>query len=103
MKKKLTKSMMSLQEQTHNQELTDEQLQGMYELILHNDDEHTFDFVIDTLIRFCRHTEEQAEQCALITHEKGACQVKIGPKEKMTHLRSKISETGLIVEAKKMG
>ena len=32
-------------------------------LILHNDDYHTFDYVIDALIKICEHDEQQAEQC----------------------------------------
>jgi len=47
-------------------------------LILYNDDINTFDFVIDTLIEVCKHEPEQAEQCAMITHFKGKCNVKTG-------------------------
>ena len=47
-------------------------------LILYNDDVNTFDFVIDTLIDVCNHEPEQAEQCAMITHFKGKCNVKTG-------------------------
>ncbi|MBN1253247.1 MAG: ATP-dependent Clp protease adaptor ClpS, partial [Bacteroidales bacterium] len=42
-------------------------------LILYNDDYHTFDFVIETLINICRHNDIQAEQCAYIVHYKGKC------------------------------
>ncbi|HPS84363.1 MAG TPA: ATP-dependent Clp protease adaptor ClpS [Bacteroidales bacterium] len=44
-------------------------------LILMNDDVNTFDHVIDSLIEICNHNEEQAEQCALITHLKGCNRV----------------------------
>lgn len=47
-------------------------------LILHNDDVHTFDYVIKALVDICRHTTEQAEQCAILTHLKGKCIVKTG-------------------------
>jgi ATP-dependent Clp protease adaptor protein ClpS len=33
------------------------------EIIVYNDDVNTFDHVIDTLMRVCEHTPEQAEQC----------------------------------------
>ena len=36
------------------------------EIVLFNDDVNTFDHVIDTLIRVCKHTAEQAEQCAIL-------------------------------------
>lgn len=49
------------------------------ELVLHNDDFNTFDFVIQALIQVCKHEPEQAEQCALIVHYKGKCTVKTGP------------------------
>ncbi len=47
-------------------------------LILHNDDYHTFDYVIDALIKICDHDEQQAEQCTLLIHYKGKCDVKKG-------------------------
>jgi ATP-dependent Clp protease adaptor protein ClpS len=47
-------------------------------LVLVNDDVHTFDYVIDALIAICEHTEEQATQCAMITHYKGQCDIKKG-------------------------
>lgn len=47
-------------------------------LILHNDDYHSFDYVIDALVHVCEHETEQAVQCTLITHYKGKCDVKKG-------------------------
>ncbi|TDN95701.1 ATP-dependent Clp protease adaptor protein ClpS [Sunxiuqinia elliptica] len=47
-------------------------------LILHNDDHHSFDYVINALISVCGHDAEQATQCTLITHYKGKCDVKKG-------------------------
>ena len=47
-------------------------------LILLNDDVNTFDYVIETLMKVCGHTLEQAETCAMITHYKGKCAVKSG-------------------------
>ena len=59
------------------------------ELILFNDDVHTFDFVIEALVKVCKHTEEQAEQSAYIVHFNGQCSVKNGPLHKLTtHERS---------------
>lgn len=66
-------------------ELTEEKLkqktqkEELHELILFNDDYHTFDYVIDALIKVCEHTEEQATQCTMIVHYKGKCDVKKGP------------------------
>ncbi len=47
-------------------------------LTLHNDDVHTFDYVIDALIDICEHEVEQATQCTYLVHYKGKCDVKRG-------------------------
>ncbi|WP_167615013.1 ATP-dependent Clp protease adaptor ClpS [Maribellus sediminis] len=47
-------------------------------LMLHNDDVHTFDYVIDALIEICEHNFEQATQCTYLVHYKGKCDVKKG-------------------------
>jgi len=74
---------------------------GTYELILHNDDYHTFDFVIDTLMSGCGHTQEQAEQCAWIVHNNGKCQIKRGSYPKLRPIYTTINRSGLLVELKK--
>ena len=47
-------------------------------LFLFNDDYHTFDYVIDALIEICNHDLSQAEQCTMLIHYKGKCDVKKG-------------------------
>ncbi len=47
-------------------------------LVLHNDDYHTFDYVINALVEICDHDLMQAEQCTLLIHYKGKCDVKKG-------------------------
>ncbi|MBT3417745.1 MAG: ATP-dependent Clp protease adaptor ClpS [Flavobacteriales bacterium] len=47
-------------------------------LVLLNDDFNDFDHVIDCLVLVCDHTQLQAEQCAVITHNTGSCTVKKG-------------------------
>lgn len=49
-----------------------------HKAILYNDDNNTFDYVVACLIKFCGHTLIQAEQCALIAHNKGECQIASG-------------------------
>ncbi|MBN1768518.1 MAG: ATP-dependent Clp protease adaptor ClpS [Prolixibacteraceae bacterium] len=56
-------------------------------LVLINDDEHSFDYVIDTLIEVCGHNYEQAAQCTVITHHKGKCDIKKGPVELLRPMR----------------
>lgn len=47
-------------------------------LVVHNDDYHTFDYVIHALVDICDHDFIQAEQCTLLIHYKGKCEVKKG-------------------------
>ena len=68
------------------------------EIVLHNDDVNTFDHVIDTLIRVCNHTPEQAEQCSLIIHYNGKCTVKTGSYEKLKPQCTQLLEAGLNAE-----
>ena len=52
--------------------------QSMYSLVVWNDEVNTFDWVIETLIEVCGHSQEQAEQCAMFIHYKGKYAVKNG-------------------------
>ena len=47
-------------------------------LVVWNDEVNTFDWVIETLIELCSHSQEQAEQCAMLIHSKGKYAVKNG-------------------------
>ena len=65
------------------------------DLIVFNDDINTFEHVIKTLIRVCKHTQEQAEQCTWIVHYKGKCAVKTGSYEQLNPLCEAICEEGI--------
>ena len=54
------------------------QIEQVRDLVLHNDDVNTFDFVIETLMELCEHNTLQAEQCAHIVHNNGKCSIKKG-------------------------
>jgi ATP-dependent Clp protease adaptor protein ClpS len=64
-------------------------------LILYNDDHNYFEFVIESLVKVCDHTEEQAEQCAMIVHFKGKCDVKQGEYEVLNPMREALTQRGL--------
>ena len=68
------------------------------EIVLYNDDVNTFDHVIQTLIKACDHTPEQAEQCSLIVHFNGKCTVKTGPYNDLKPRCSKLLNAGLSAE-----
>ncbi len=60
-------------------------------LILHNDEINTFDHVIIALQEVCDHDKIQAEQCALITHLKGSCEIKRGPVAELEYQKKLLS------------
>ena len=64
-------------------------------LVLHNDDYNYFDFVIKTLVKVCKHTETQAEQCAMIVHLKGKCDVKLGDYKQLKPMKEALIDHGL--------
>ncbi len=70
----------------------------VYKIVLYNDNVHTFDFVIDMLMRYCNHTLMQAEQCATLTHYKGQSVVKKGTYQKLLPIASTLLEKGLSVD-----
>ncbi|WP_408025386.1 ATP-dependent Clp protease adaptor ClpS [Tenacibaculum sediminilitoris] len=69
-----------------------------HEIVLHNDEVNTFDFVIDSLVTVCDHTLEQAEQCTILVHYKGKCAVKTGEYKDLEPRCSKLLELGLSAE-----
>lgn len=75
-----------------------EQEVNQHEIVLHNDDVNTFDFVIDCLVNVCEHTLEQAEQCTTLVHYKGKCTVKTGEFKDLEPRCSKLLQLGLSAE-----
>jgi ATP-dependent Clp protease adaptor protein ClpS len=69
-----------------------------HQIVLFNDDIHSFDYVIDSLIDVCEHTIEQAEQCTYLVHFKGKCTVKTGELKELKPRCSKLLELGLSAE-----
>ena len=47
-------------------------------IVVYNDDVNSFDWVIQSLVEVCEHEPNQAEQCAMLVHYKGKCDVKSG-------------------------
>ena len=89
---------MSTIEKVSEEVLLEEGLASNNEIVLYNDDVNTFDHVIDTLIRVCDHTPEQAEQCSIIVHYKGKCTVKTGEYKELAPQCTQLLEAGLSAE-----
>jgi ATP-dependent Clp protease adaptor protein ClpS len=76
----------------------DDKLKGGGEscaLILYNDEVNTFSHVITSLVEICGHDSVQAEQCALIVHSKGSCEVKIGIVQVLSAMSRSLNAKGL--------
>src|SRR5688500_11218030 len=73
--------------------LTD--LEKTYQIIVWNDDVNAFEWVIETLIEICGHTEEQAEQCALLIHTQGKYAVQQGEYDKLKPKVEAITDRGI--------
>ncbi len=87
-----------VKEKTHSSENKKLNREKIKSLILYNDDYNTFDFVIINLVKICGHDFYQAEQCALIAHIKGKCQIKHGKESYMFVLCNLLLQKGLTVE-----
>lgn len=69
--------------------------QEALDLVVFNDDVNTFEHVIDVLMKVCKHSHEQAEQCAILIHYKGRCAVKKGSREELKPMCEAILDAGI--------
>jgi len=65
------------------------------DLVVFNDDVNTFEHVINTLIKICSHSAEQAEQCTYLIHYKGKCTVKTGSFTELRPMCENILDAGI--------
>ncbi len=79
-----------MKEKSKVHESIDSDKNKILSLTLYNDDIHTFDYVIKTLIDVCGHDFVQAEQCAFITHYKGRCQVRSGERDDLEPMKERL-------------
>lgn len=80
------------------EQLTDTLEDKKYTVVLFNDDVNTFDHVIELLIKVCKHNSIQAEQCAMLVHYKGKCDVKSGTYSEMEKISEVLATNNLTVE-----
>ena len=67
-------------------------------LVLHNDDVHTFDYVIKALVDICRISYAQAEQCTILVHCHGKCAVKHGSYDTLLPMHTALLDKQLTSE-----
>ena len=89
--------------------MTDEQINPQYHesdktayreqqsLLLHNDPYNSFDYIIQTLVEECKHDTTQAEQCAILTHHKGKCEIMKGDLFELQKIKNILHKRGLTV------
>ena len=69
--------------------------QNVRMLVLHNDDINTFEYVMESLVEVCEHSNTQAEQCAMIAHYKGKCDIMKGSLSALRKVRAELADRGL--------
>ncbi|KAA5535348.1 MAG: ATP-dependent Clp protease adaptor ClpS [Myroides sp.] len=89
---------MSTKEQILEEVKIEELLGNQNTIVLFNDDVNTFDHVIETLVKVCNHEALQAEQCAMLVHYKGKCDVKSGEINDLVPMCSALLDAGLSAE-----
>ncbi len=74
--------------------------EGGNELIVYNDDIHTFDYVIDCLETICKLNRQEAVCCTNIIHYKGLCAVKHGTYDVLQPMCKALEKKGLKAEVR---
>jgi ATP-dependent Clp protease adaptor protein ClpS len=80
-------------EETGVDVLTD--FEKLFQIVVWNDEVNTFEWVIETLVEVCGHSEEQAEQCAMLIHTKGKYAVKNGSYDDLKPQCDAITDRGI--------
>ena len=83
------------QEKTYKKVVLKDKKTESKSLILYNDDVNTFENVINAIIKICKHTTIQAEQCTWIVHFNGKCVVKKDEGNKLLPLCSAFIDRGI--------
>jgi ATP-dependent Clp protease adaptor protein ClpS len=66
-------------------------------MILKNDEINDFDHVIQCLVEICDHNETQAEQCVLLAHYNGLCEIKTGTLSTLKTMKDQLTKRGLTI------
>lgn len=72
-----------------------------FQLVVHNDDVNTFDWVIESLVAVCKHTVEQATQCSMFIHFKGKYAVRHGSEEELIPMKDALLDRGISATVEK--
>lgn len=89
---------MEVDQETTVENLIESLLAPTKNIVVYNDDVNTFEHVILCLIKYCRHSLEQAEQCTHIIHNNGKCAVKLGSFNKLKPIYEALLENGILAK-----
>ena len=87
-----------IDQETAVEDLIENLLAPTKNIVVYNDDVNTFEHVILCLIKYCRHSLEQAEQCTHIIHNNGKCAVKSGNFNKLKPIYEALLENGILAK-----
>jgi ATP-dependent Clp protease adaptor protein ClpS len=73
-------------------------LEKTHKITLYNDDNHDFLYIIACLIKICKHSPDQAEQCAVIVDNKGSYDIMSGVFDDIFDIYNQLSDLELNVE-----
>jgi ATP-dependent Clp protease adaptor protein ClpS len=73
-------------------------LEKTHKITLYNDDNHDFLYIIACLIKICKHSPDQAEQCAIIVDNKGSYDIMSGVFNDIFDIYNQLSDLELNVE-----
>lgn len=91
---------MNTDKRNDDQEQIDVNKDRVYSLILHNDDYHSFEFVINALVKICGMDIIQATQCTYLVHYKDNCEVKHGKRSVLLPMQLELIKLDLKAEIK---
>lgn len=87
-----------MKEKQSHSDRSPEKLNDLFHLILYNDDHNSFEYVIRSIVEVCGHDSVQAEQCAVIAHFTGSCDIRRGDRAGLLKMSSDLRARGLTVE-----
>jgi len=64
-------------------------------LVVYNDEVNTFEWVIESFIEICGHSEVQSEQLAYLIHFKGKATVRTGSLDQLKPMKDALCDRGL--------
>lgn len=76
-------------------------MKKQHQLVLLNDNENSFDDIINVLCEVLGHNIYQAEQCATIVHNKGRCVIYSGDKSDLLLYQKMLTDEGVTTEVEK--